>query len=63
MRRGSVTAATAAGTLMEIAGPDPVGVLLLDDRARPGYGWLALTGLVLAAAGALVLSRFAEVRT
>ncbi|MEU3524245.1 hypothetical protein AB0E62_10310 [Streptomyces sp. NPDC038707] len=63
MRRGSVTAATAAGTLMEIAGPGLVGILLLDDRARPGYGWLALTGLVLAAAGTLALSRFGEVRT
>lgn len=31
--------------------------------ARPGYCWLDLTGLVLAAAGTLALSRFAEVRT
>ncbi|MFF9003008.1 hypothetical protein ACF1GW_23135 [Streptomyces achromogenes] len=63
MRRGSVTAATAAGTLMEITGPGLVGILLLDDRARPGYGWLAVTGFVLATVGTLALSRFAEVRT
>jgi drug/metabolite transporter (DMT)-like permease len=63
IRRGSVTAATAVGTLMEITGPGLVGILLLHDRPRPGYGWLALTGLVLTAAGTLALSRFAEVRT
>ncbi|MET9931807.1 MULTISPECIES: hypothetical protein [unclassified Streptomyces] len=35
MRRGSVTAATAAGAVMEIAGPDPVGILFSTTAPAP----------------------------
>lgn len=49
MRHGSVAAATAADTLMEITGPGLVGI--------------ALTDFVLAAVGTLTPSRYADVRT
>ncbi|MGW5330269.1 hypothetical protein [Streptomyces sp. NPDC004014] len=62
MRRGSVNAVTAAGILVEISGPSLVGILILDDRSRPGYGWLAVTGFAISTAGTLALSRFGEVR-
>jgi drug/metabolite transporter (DMT)-like permease len=61
MRHGSVTAATAAGTLVEVCAPGLIGVWVLHDHARPGHGWLALSGFLVAAAGTLALSRFGEV--
>ncbi|MGR8009081.1 hypothetical protein [Streptomyces hypolithicus] len=61
VQRGSVTAATAAGTVAEVLGPGLVGVLMLGDQVRAGMGWLALTGVILAVGGTLALSRFGEV--
>ncbi|MEU2062787.1 hypothetical protein [Streptomyces sp. NPDC013455] len=62
LHHGSVTAATASGTLVEVFVPGLVGILLLHDEPRAGYGWLALTGVVVATAGTIALSRFGEVR-
>ncbi|MFI6846454.1 DMT family transporter [Kitasatospora sp. NBC_00085] len=61
LQRGTVTAATAAGTVAETFGPALVGVVALGDAARPGYGWCALTGFAVAVGGTFVLSRFGEV--
>ncbi|MFD0273900.1 hypothetical protein ACFVHB_08290 [Kitasatospora sp. NPDC127111] len=61
LQRGTVTAATAAGTVAETFGPALVGVAALGDAARPGYAWCALTGFAVAVGGTFVLSRFGEV--
>jgi drug/metabolite transporter (DMT)-like permease len=61
LQRGSVTAATAAGTVTEVFGPALVGVLALGDTARPGYEWSALAGFALAMGGTFLLSRFGGV--
>ncbi|MEV7781076.1 DMT family transporter [Kitasatospora sp. NPDC088351] len=60
LQRGTVTAATAAGTVTETFGPALVGVVVLGDAARPGYAWCALTGFVVAVGGTFLLSRFGE---
>ncbi|WP_045699607.1 hypothetical protein [Streptomyces rubellomurinus] len=60
LQRGTVTAATAAGTVTETFGPALVGVTALGDAARPGYAWCALLGFAVAVGGTFVLSRFGE---
>ncbi|MEV7773771.1 hypothetical protein [Kitasatospora sp. NPDC086791] len=60
LQRGTVTAATAAGTVVETFGPALVGVLALGDAARPGLEWCALTGFAVAVGGTFLLSRFGE---
>lgn len=60
LQRGAVTTVTAALVVGETAVPATVGVLLLGDRARPGYGWVAVLGFTLAVAAALALARFGE---
>ncbi|MET8544351.1 hypothetical protein ABZW03_27470 [Kitasatospora sp. NPDC004799] len=60
LQRGTVTAATAAGTVTETFGPALVGVAALGDAARPGFEWCALTGFAVAVGGTFVLSRFGE---
>jgi drug/metabolite transporter (DMT)-like permease len=61
LQRGTVTAATAAGTVAETFGPALVGVLALGDAARPGWAWPAVAGFAIAVGGTVVLSRFGEV--
>ncbi|SOB79078.1 hypothetical protein [Streptomyces sp. 1331.2] len=60
LQRGTVTAATAAGTVAETFGPALVGVAALGDAARPGFEWCALTGFAVAVCGTFLLSRFGE---
>lgn len=60
LQRGSVTTATAGLVLGETVAPALIGVVWLGDRTRPGLGWLAILGFVVAVAGALALSRFGE---
>ncbi|MER7623768.1 hypothetical protein [Streptomyces sp. NPDC126503] len=62
LRHGTVAAATASGTLVEVCAPGLIGILLLHDQTRPGYGWLALAGFLVATAGTIALSRFGEGR-
>lgn len=60
MQRGATTAAVAS---MDAASAVPaaiVGVLLLGDRIRPGYDWLATAGFVLALLAVLGLARYAR---
>jgi drug/metabolite transporter (DMT)-like permease len=61
MQRGSVTTATAANVVTQTAVPALVGILLLGDRVRAGWGPVAVLGFALALAGALGLARFERV--
>ncbi|MFI2351413.1 hypothetical protein ACH492_31205 [Streptomyces sp. NPDC019443] len=60
LQRGSVTTATAGLVLGETIGPAVVGVVWLGDQTREGLAWLAVTGFMVAVAGALALARFGE---
>jgi drug/metabolite transporter (DMT)-like permease len=61
LQRGTVTQATAPLVVGETVAPALVGILLLGDEPRPGWGWVAAAGFSLAVAGALSLSRHGEV--
>ena len=58
MQHGSVTLATASLVVTQTAVPAVLGVVLLGDRVRPDGAALALSGFVLALAGATALARF-----
>ncbi|HET6293611.1 MAG TPA: EamA family transporter [Kribbella sp.] len=60
LQRGSVTQATAPLVIGETVAPALVGLLMLGDRPRPGWGWIATLGFILAVAGALSLSRHGD---
>jgi uncharacterized membrane protein len=60
LQRGSVTVATAPLVVAETVAPALVGLLLLGDQPRPGWGTVAVVGFVLAVAGALSLARHGE---
>ena len=60
LQRGSVTQATAPLVVLETVGPAVVGVLLLGDQPRPGWGWVAIVGFLLAVGGAVSLARHGE---
>jgi hypothetical protein len=62
LQRGSVTLATAPLVVLETVAPAAVGVLLLGDSPRPGWGWVAAAGFVIAVAGALSLARHGELQ-
>ncbi len=57
---GSVNGATAALVVGETVVPGIVGVLWLGDASRPGLGWLAGLGFVLAVGGAVAVAHFGE---
>ncbi|MEO5878381.1 MAG: hypothetical protein ABIS86_22165 [Streptosporangiaceae bacterium] len=58
LQRGSVTTATAAVVIAETVVPAALGVWFFGDTTR--HPVLAITGFVLAVAGALALARFGE---
>ena len=58
LQLGSVNGATAALVVGETVVPGIVGVILLGDTSRPGLGWLAGTGFVLAVAAAIAVAAF-----
>ena len=60
LQRGTVAAATAMLVVGETVVPALVGVLVLGDRPRAGWGPLAALGFALAVAGALSLARHGE---
>ncbi len=61
LQRGSVTQATAPVVVGETIAPALVGILLLGDQPRPGWGWVGAVGFVLAVAGAVGLARHGEI--
>jgi drug/metabolite transporter (DMT)-like permease len=60
LQRGSVTTTTGAVVVAETLMPAMIGLLLLGDGTRQGFGWVAVAGFALAVAGALALTRFGE---
>lgn len=60
LQRGTVTQATAPLVVAQTVAPAVVGLVLLGDRPRQGWEWVAVLGFVLAVAGALSLSRHGE---
>ncbi|MEP7088518.1 MAG: hypothetical protein ABI776_00315 [Nocardioidaceae bacterium] len=61
LQRGSVVQATAPLVVGETVLPALMGLTLLGDHARPGWGVAAAAGFCLAVGAALLLSRFGEV--
>jgi len=61
LQRGSVTMATALMVVGETVVPSAIGVLVLGDETRPGFGPVAVAGFVVAVAAAVALARFGEV--
>jgi drug/metabolite transporter (DMT)-like permease len=60
LQRGQVTTVAALTILGETALPAAVGIALWGDHTRPGWAVPAVLGFVVALAGALALSGFAE---
>ncbi len=60
LQRGSVTQATAPLVVAETVAPALVGLLMLGDQPRAGWGWIAALGFGLAVVGALSLARHGE---
>ncbi|NMH98935.1 hypothetical protein [Pseudonocardia acidicola] len=54
---GELAAVTAVFTVTEVVLPGLVGIGLLDDPVRQGWGWVLAAGLLLAGAGVVVLAR------
>ncbi|MGB7448342.1 MAG: hypothetical protein WA892_04355, partial [Ornithinimicrobium sp.] len=61
LQRGTVTQATAPLVVGETVAPAIVGIMLLGDQPRPGWGWVAAVGFGLAVLGALSLSGHGEI--
>jgi drug/metabolite transporter (DMT)-like permease len=61
LQRGSVTAATAPLVVGETVVPALVGLLVLGDHPRAGWGIVAAVGFTFAVAGTLTLARHGEV--
>ncbi|MFA5786077.1 MAG: hypothetical protein WDA71_03685 [Actinomycetota bacterium] len=57
LQRGSVTSASAALMVFETVVPSLVGLVVLGDHARPGFGAVAAAGFAVVLVGALTLSR------
>jgi multidrug transporter EmrE-like cation transporter len=63
LQRGSVVQATAPLVVGETVLPALVGLTLLGDHARPGWGPAAAAGFTVAVVAAVLLSRFGEMST
>lgn len=61
LQRGTVTQATAPLVVGETVAPAIVGVVLLGDRPREGWAWVAALGFCLAVGGAVSLARHGEI--
>jgi hypothetical protein len=60
LAKGSVTAATALALAVETTVPGAVGLAVLGDRFRSGFGLVALAGFLLALGGCLRLAGAAQ---
>ncbi|MBA3234312.1 MAG: hypothetical protein H0T17_10275 [Propionibacteriales bacterium] len=58
LQRGSVTTATAPMIVLQTMAPAVVGLALLGDEVRDGWGAVGVVGFVLTAVGAIALARF-----
>lgn len=56
LQLGAVNGITAVLVVGETAGPSLVGVLFLNDTAKPGFGWLAVVGFIGAVIGAVLVA-------
>lgn len=61
LQRGGVTQATAAMVVAETIIPSAIGLLFLGDEVRPGFEFVALTGMAVAIAGSVALARMGEI--
>ncbi|GAA3491789.1 hypothetical protein [Streptomyces cremeus] len=57
---GSVNGATAALVVGETVLPGLIGVVWLGDASRPGFGWVAIIGFMLAVAGAVAVAWYGK---
>jgi hypothetical protein len=62
LARGDVGAITAVFTVTEVVVPGMVGIWLLGDPVRPGWGWVLTLGLALAVAGTVVIAKAPPLR-
>jgi drug/metabolite transporter (DMT)-like permease len=62
LSRGDVGAVTAVFTVSEVLVPGMVGIQLLGDPVRPGWGWVLAIGLALALAGTVVIAKAPPLR-
>ena len=60
LQRGSVTSVAAITFVIEVVAPSALGFALFGDPIQPGLAGWAVLGFVLAIAGTIALSRFAE---
>jgi hypothetical protein len=60
--RGDVGAVTAVFTVTEVLVPGMVGIQLLGDPVRPGWGWVLALGLAAAVAGTVVIAKAPPLR-
>src|SRR5690606_3394641 len=62
LSRGDVGAVTAGFTVTEVLLPGMVGIWLLGDPVRPGWGWVLALGLGAALAGTVVIAKAPPLR-
>ena len=60
LQRGSAISTATVTCSVQTVLPAAVGLALLGDRARPGFGSTAAVGFVLTVVAAIALARFAE---
>jgi hypothetical protein len=62
LSRGDVGAVTAVFTVAEVLVPGMVGIQLLGDPVRPGWGWVLALGLAAALAGTVAIAKAPPLR-
>jgi hypothetical protein len=62
LSRGDVGAVMAVFTVTEVLVPGMVGIQLLGDPVRPGWGWVLALGLAAALAGTVVIAKAPPLR-
>jgi drug/metabolite transporter (DMT)-like permease len=60
LQRGSVTVVSALTFVIEVVAPSVLGLALFGDAIEPRFVAIAVAGFVLAIAGTISLSRFAD---
>jgi hypothetical protein len=63
MRRAAVGSVVAVLSVTEVVVPGLVGLVLLGDRVRPGWGVVLGAGWALAVTGLVLLTRASAVRS